>query len=93
MAALGIVIWGLGAALGYPLGMSAVSDDPARSAARVGVVSSIGQAAFLAGPPVLGWLGDHEGVLRALLTVVVAALVGVLAAPAARERRNSARVP
>ena len=31
--------------------MSAAADDPARSAARVSVVSTIGYGAFLAGPP------------------------------------------
>ncbi|WP_298323071.1 MFS transporter [Haloactinopolyspora sp.] len=84
IAAVGIVIWGLGASLGFPLGMSAASDDPARAAARVSVVASIGYTAFLAGPPVLGWLGDHQGVLQALSVVAVAAVIGLLASPAAR---------
>jgi len=90
VAAVGVVCWGLGAALGFPLGMSAASDDPAHAAARVSVVSSIGYTAFLAGPPILGYLGDHEGVLRALLIVAVAAMVAAVVAPAARERRLNA---
>ncbi|PSL02439.1 fucose permease [Haloactinopolyspora alba] len=90
VAAVGVLIWGLGASLGFPLGMSAASDDPARSAARVSVVASIGYTAFLAGPPILGWLGDHEGVLRALLVVAVAAVVGVLASPSARKQPEAA---
>lgn len=32
---VGVVIWGLGAALGFPVGMSAAADDPVRAAARV----------------------------------------------------------
>jgi hypothetical protein len=43
---LGVVVWGLGASLGFPVGMSAAADDPARAAARVSVVSTIGYAAF-----------------------------------------------
>ena len=39
LAVVAIVLWGFGAALGFPVGMSAASDDPARSAARVSVVS------------------------------------------------------
>jgi fucose permease len=73
----GIVLWGLGAALGFPVGMSAAADDPARSAARVSVVSTIGYGAFLAGPPLLGALGDLVGTLDALLAV------GLLMVPAA----------
>ena len=49
------------------LGISAASDDPARSAARVSVVSSIGYVAFLAGPPVLGTLADRVGIVAELL--------------------------
>lgn len=87
VAFVGTVVWGLGAALGFPLGMSAASDDPRRAAARVSVVASVGYTAFLAGPPILGYLGDHEGVLHALLAVAVAATVMGLVSPAAREQK------
>ena len=60
-SALGIVVWGLGASLGFPVGMSAAADDPARAAARVSVVSTLGYSAFLAGPPLLGQLADRVG--------------------------------
>ncbi len=33
-----IVLWGLGASLGFPVGISAAADDPRRAAARVSVV-------------------------------------------------------
>jgi fucose permease len=67
--ALGILVWGLGASLGFPVGMSAAADDPARSAARVSVVATLGYAAFLAGPPLLGRLADAVGTREALLAV------------------------
>jgi len=74
LAVLGIVLWGLGAALGFPVGMSAAGDDPARAARRVSVVSTIGYGAFLAGPPLLGFVGDHVGTLRSLLVIAIAML-------------------
>ena len=74
IAFLGAVLLGFGTALGFPVGMSAAADDPLRSAARVSVVASIGYTAFLAGPPLIGLLGDRFGVLRAL-TVTAALLV------------------
>ena len=46
--------------------MSAAADDPAHAAGRVSVVSSIGYIAFLAGPPLIGFLGHEVGTLRAL---------------------------
>jgi MFS family permease len=77
LAVLGSVLWGLGAALGFPVGMSAAADDPRRAAARVSVVASVGYTAFLAGPPLIGFLGDQVGVLKAL--TVTAALLGLAA--------------
>ncbi|HET6625333.1 MAG TPA: MFS transporter [Nocardioidaceae bacterium] len=84
VVAVGVVMWGLGASLGFPVGMSAAADDPEHAAARVSVVSTIGYTAFLAGPPVLGYLGDHVGVLHALLLVAVLLVPSALAVPAAR---------
>jgi fucose permease len=82
LVALGIVLWGLGASLGFPVGMSAAADDADRAAARVSVVSTVGYGAFLAGPPLLGHLGDRFGTLEVLLAVtalMVPAAVSVLA--------------
>ncbi|BAS16702.1 inner membrane protein YbjJ [Arthrobacter sp. Hiyo8] len=42
LAFAALAIWGLGASLGFPVGMSAAADDPAHAAARVSVVSTIG---------------------------------------------------
>lgn len=85
IAFAGAVVWGLGASLGFPVGMSAAADEPARAAARMSVVSTIGYTAFLAGPPLLGFLGDHVGVLRSLLAVGAMAAVALVALPGVRE--------
>jgi fucose permease len=85
---LGIVLWGLGAALGFPVGMSAGADDPERAAARVSVVSTIGYAAFLAGPPLLGQLGDHVGTLDSLLVVAALMVPAAMSVLAARPPRT-----
>lgn len=84
LVALGILCWGLGASLGFPVGISAAADDSRRSAARVSVVSTIGYSAFLAGPPLLGLVGDHVGTLDALLVVAVLMVPAALSASAAR---------
>ncbi|GAA3226433.1 MFS transporter [Pseudonocardia petroleophila] len=84
VALAGALLWGLGASLGFPVGMSAAADDPARAAARVSVVSSVGYTAFLAGPPLIGLLAQDAGILRALFVVLGALLVGLLATGAAR---------
>ena len=75
VAFAGALLWGLGASLGFPVGMSAAADDPAKAAARVSVVASIAYCAFLGGPPLIGFLGDHFTVLKGLIAVAV--LLGV----------------
>jgi fucose permease len=84
VALVGALFWGVGASLGFPVGMSAAADDPARAAVRVSVVSSIGYTAFLAGPPLIGLLAEHDGILAALFVVVGALVLGLLASGATR---------
>lgn len=85
LAIVGVVLWGLGSALGFPTGMSAAADDPRNAAARVSAVATIGYLAFLAGPLSIGFLGEQFGLLRALLLVLVLVVAAGLASPAARE--------
>ena len=84
LAAVGAALWGVGAALAFPMGMSAAADDPRHAAARVAVVSTIGYVAFLAGPPLLGYLGDLTGIHLALLAIGVPILVALLLAGVAK---------
>ena len=88
LVGLGIVVWGLGASLGFPVGMSAAADEPAHAAARVSVVSTIGYAAFLAGPPLLGQLGDRVGTLESLLAVAALMVPAAVTVAAVRPTRS-----
>ncbi|MGG5260898.1 MFS transporter [Phycicoccus avicenniae] len=85
LAFVGTAVWGVGAALGFPVGMSASADDPERAAARMSVVATIGYVAFIAGPPLLGFLGDHVGVLHALLVVGALAILALSVVTSVRE--------
>lgn len=84
LAGIGAALWGIGAALAFPMGMSAAADDPKHAAARVSVVSTIGYIAFLAGPPLLGYLGDHTGIHLALLAIGAPILLALLLAGVAK---------
>ena len=61
--------------------MSASADDAERAAARMSVVATIGYVAFIAGPPVLGLLGDRVGVLHSLLVVGALAILALAVVP------------
>jgi MFS family permease len=84
LAFAGVLLWGVGASLGFPVGMSAAADDAAAAAGRVSVVASIGYCAFLGGPPLIGYLGENLTVLRALVAVAVVLGLATLATGALR---------
>lgn len=90
LVVIGTALWGLGASLGFPLGMSAAADDESNAAARVSAVAMIGYCAFLAGPPLIGFLGQHFGILNALFVIFALIVASFLAAPAVRSHRARA---
>ena len=85
ISVVGVVFWGLGSALGFPVGFSAAADDPKVAAARVSAVATIGYFAFLIGPPLIGFLGEHFGILNALIIVLVLIAISGLVSSGARE--------
>lgn len=89
IAVVGVVLWGLGSSLGFPVGMSAAADDARTAAARVSAVATIGYFAFLVGPPLIGFLGEQFGLLNALLVVLVLVAVSGVVSNAAREPAGS----
>ncbi|MGG0337623.1 MFS transporter [Priestia aryabhattai] len=83
-ATIGILLWGLGAAFGFPVGLSAAGDDPRGVAARVSAVATAGYLAFLVGPPFLGFVGEMIGLLRALIVVLITVTIAGLLSQAAK---------
>ncbi|MBK3607075.1 MFS transporter, partial [Streptomyces sp. MBT54] len=73
LAGAAVVLWGLGASLGFPVTISAAGEGarPGDASARVAAVSTAGYAAFLVGPPSLGFLADHVGLRNAMVVVLV----------------------
>jgi fucose permease len=89
LSAIGVVLWGLGSSLGFPVGMSAAADNPQGSAARVSAVATVAYSAFLIGPPLIGGIGEFTGLLTALWVVVLLIALAFFAAPAARPPRGT----
>ncbi|WP_129337072.1 MFS transporter [Cellulomonas endophytica] len=85
LAGCAVVLWGLGAALGFPVTLSAAgdSDDPTTSVAAVAVA---GYVAFLVGPPLLGLVGEQVGLRGAMVLVLVVVALASTLTSAARPR-------
>lgn len=77
LAGAAVILWGLGASLGFPVAISAAGDSGPNPAARVRIVAMVGYVAFLVGPPLLGFVGEEFGLRNAML--IVLGLVGVAA--------------
>ncbi|MGW2283390.1 MFS transporter [Streptomyces phaeochromogenes] len=86
LAGAAVLLWGLGASLGFPVTLSAAGDSGPNSAARVSLVAMIGYVAFLVGPPCLGFLGDHYGLRVAMIAVLAFTAVAIILAPAVGTR-------
>lgn len=84
LAFVGVALWGAGASLGFPLGMSAAADDPKKAAASVSAAATIGYVAFLCGPPVLGWISHQIGILNTLWIIVALIAMSGFASGAAK---------
>ncbi|MFF0223763.1 MFS transporter [Streptomyces sp. NPDC004629] len=87
LAGTAVLLWGLGASLGFPLTLSAAGDSGPDQTARVSLVATVGYVAFLVGPPSLGFLGDHLGLRTAMIAVLACTIVAVLIAPAVNTPR------
>ncbi|TCL78597.1 fucose permease [Curtobacterium sp. PhB128] len=88
VTAIAAGIWGLGIALGFPLAISAAGDHPTDGDRRVSVVATAGYIAFLVGPPLLGFVGEHLGLQAAMLVPLVLLVAAFVVAPAARDSHD-----
>ncbi|WP_260865754.1 MFS transporter [Paenibacillus xylanexedens] len=83
---ISVFCWGIGASLGFPVGLSAAGDNPNGATERVAFVSTLGYLAFLVGPPVIGILGESYGLLKSMLIVLVAVFIAGIFAPSAKKQ-------
>lgn len=90
LAGVSVLLWGLGTSLGFPLTISAAGDTGPDAATRVSVVATSGYIAFLVGPPLLGFLGEHYGLRYAMLVVLSLMVIASLVAKAVAKPQPSA---
>lgn len=86
IAAAAVMLWGIGASLGFPLAISAAGESGAHSDQRVRLAATAGYLAFLVGPPLLGFIGEHHGLRLAMLPVLTLVALAFVVASALREQ-------
>ncbi|MFI7386247.1 MFS transporter [Streptomyces sp. NPDC049813] len=92
-AGCAVLLWGLGTSLGFPLALSAAGESGPDTTGRVALTSRIGYVALLAGPPVLGFVGEHHGLRGAMVLVLLLMLVAALLSPATAAVPHGATPP
>lgn len=93
VAAAAVLLWGVGAALGFPVALSAAGDSGDNPTARVSLVATVAYVAFLVGPPALGFLGEHYGLRYAMITVLALLAVATVLAPALNRAQAAGPTP
>lgn len=76
VALVGVIGWGIGAALCFPIAVAAVSGDASRAAGRVSVMASMGSLGTLTAAPAIGMAATSlGGIQHALLVAGVGMLI------------------
>ena len=88
VAAAAVMLWGVGASLGFPLAISAAGESGEHSDQRVRLAATAGYLAFLVGPPLLGFFGEHYGLRLAMLPVLVLVAIAFVLASALQENKR-----
>jgi predicted MFS family arabinose efflux permease len=93
LAGIAVILWGLGASLGFPVAISAAGDHPDNPAARVSFAATIGYIAFLVGPPLLGFVGDASDLRTAMIIPLAAMIAAITIAPRISRARHQELAP
>jgi fucose permease len=85
MPVLGLVLWGLGMALGFPMVVSSMSDDNKMAAPRVNMIITVVYISSISVGPALGALGQAAGIYVAfgipLAMMIISALLSRVTKP------------
>lgn len=78
IASFAVILWGIGASLGFPITMSAGAGTGKDAASRISILAIIGYTAYLVGPPLLGFIGEHIGLRFTMLIIFVLLFIPIL---------------
>lgn len=77
---LGLMLWGLGIAMGFPMSVAAMGDEKSMAPARINMIITIVYLSSISVGPALGALGDVAGLFVAFSIPLVLMLVAALLA-------------
>ena len=78
---LGLVLWGLGMSLGFPLAVAAMSDDPEKAPFRINMIITVVYISSITVGPVLGSVGEVTGIYVAFAIPLALMLISAVLSP------------
>lgn len=90
---VGLVLWGLGMSLGFPLAVTAMSDDPEKAPFRINMIITVVYISSITVGPALGTVGELAGIYVAfaipLALMVISAIISPVTKPLPKEAYSS----
>lgn len=84
---LGLILWGFGQALGFPMSVSSMSDDPKKSPARINMIITVVYISSIAVGPVLGSIGQAFGIYVAFAVPMALMVLSAILSPATKPEK------
>ncbi|MEJ6619950.1 MAG: MFS transporter [Pontimonas sp.] len=81
---LGLILWGLGMAMGFPMAVASMSDDPAKAPHRINMIITIVYISSISVGPLLGSLGEIAGIYVAFSIPLALMIVSAFLSPATK---------
>jgi MFS family permease len=78
---LGLVLWGLGTAMGFPMSVAAMGDDESKAPARINMIITVVYISSITVGPALGSLGQVYGLFVAFVIPLVFLLIAAILSP------------
>jgi fucose permease len=90
---LGLILWGLGIAMGFPMSVASMGDQEALAPARINMIITVVYISSITVGPALGALGEFAGVYVAfgipLVFMLIAAILSPITKPIDNEGKHS----
>lgn len=81
---LGLILWGLGMALGFPMAVSSMGDNPIMAPARINMIITVVYISSITVGPVLGTVGQSFGIYVAFAVPAILMVISAILSPATK---------
>ncbi len=86
MPYLGIALWGMGLALGFPMSVNSMSDDASHAAPRINMIITVVYISSILVGPVIGTIGQVFSIYAAFAVPLALMVISAILSPVTKEK-------